>query len=149
MKRCGFSIPRDVPHKERMTNVVVAHAITHAQLFVTPWTAACQDSPSFTISQSLLGFLSVVSVMLCNRLILCSLLLLSSIFPSIRVFSNESILHISWPKHWRFSFSITSPQFFVNILKICKKKIVFIKEKNSEWPQKTSKTLSLFFRCGN
>ena len=149
MKRCGLSIPRDVPHQERMTNVVVVvHAITHVQLFVTPWTAACQDPLSFTVSQSLLGSLSAVSVMLCNHLILCSLLLLSSIFPSIRVFSNESILHISWPKHRRFSFSITSPQFFVNILNICKKNF-FIKEKNSEWPQKTSKTLSLFFRWGN
>ena len=75
----------------------------------TPWTAAHQASLSFTISQSLLKLMSIESVIPSNHLILCcALLLLRSIFPSIRVFSNESALHIKWPKYWSFSFS-TSP----------------------------------------
>ena len=77
------------------------------QLFVTPWAAACQASLSFTNSQSLLNLMSIKSVMISNHLILChSLLLLPSIFPSTRVFSTESVLHIKWPKYWSFSFSI-------------------------------------------
>ena len=77
-------------------------------LFVTPWTAALQASLSFTNSQSLLRLMSIKLVMLSNHLILCRpLLLLPSIFPSIRVFSNESALHIMWPKYWSFSFSIS------------------------------------------
>ena len=75
---------------------------------MTPWTAARQASPSFTISQSLLKLLSIQSVMLSNHLILChSLLLLPSVFPSIRVFSGESDVCIRWPKYWSFSFSIS------------------------------------------
>ena len=78
-----------------------------AQLFVTPWTAAHQTSLSFTISRSLLKLMSIELMMLSNHLILCQpLLLLPSIFPSIRVFSNESALCIRWPKYWNFSFSI-------------------------------------------
>ena len=74
---------------------------------VTPWTATCQSSLSFTISLSLLKLMSIESVMLSNYLILCcSLLLLPSIFPSISLFSNESALRIRWPKYWNFSFSI-------------------------------------------
>ena len=77
-------------------------------LFVTPWTAACQASLSITNSQSLPKSMSIESVMPSNHLILCCpLLLLSSIFPTIRVFSNESVLHIRWPKYWSFSFSIS------------------------------------------
>ena len=77
-------------------------------LFVTPWTAACQAPLSFTNSQSLLKFMSTELVMLSNYLILCGpLLLLPSVFPSIRVFSNESALLIMWPKYWSFSFSIS------------------------------------------
>ena len=76
---------------------------------VTPWTAACQDSLSITNSQRLLKLMSIKSVMPSNHLILCRpLLLLPSIFPSIRIFSNESVLHIRWAKYWSFSFS-TSP----------------------------------------
>ena len=75
---------------------------------VTPWTAACQAPLSFTNSQSLLKFMSTELVMLSNYLILCGpLLLLPSIFPTIRVFSNESALLIRWPKYWSFSFSIS------------------------------------------
>ena len=75
---------------------------------VTPWTAACQASLSITKSRSLLRLMSIESVMPSNHLILCRpLLLLPSIFPSIRVLVNESVLHIRWPKYWSFSFSIS------------------------------------------
>ena len=74
---------------------------------MTPWTAACQLSLSFTISQSLLKLISLESGMPSNHLILCRPLLPRSNFPSIRVFSNESILRIKWPKYWSFSFSIS------------------------------------------
>ena len=74
---------------------------------VTPWTVACQAFLSFTISWSLLKPMSIESVMPPNHLILCRPLLLPSICSSIRVFSNELMLHISWPKYWGFSFSIS------------------------------------------
>ena len=76
---------------------------------MTPWTAAHQAPLSFTTSWSLLKFMSSESVMLSNHLILCyPLLLLPSIFPSIRLFSNESALHIRWPKYWSFSISTSN-----------------------------------------
>ena len=76
--------------------------------FATPWTAALQASLSFTISQSLLKLMSIESVMPSKHLILCRPLSpLPSIFPRIRVFSNESVLRIRWPKYWNFSFSIS------------------------------------------
>ena len=79
-----------------------------ARLFVTPWTAAYQASPSITNSWSLLKLVSIEQVMTSNHLILCCpLLLLPLLFPSIRIFSNESVLHIKWPKYWSFSFSIS------------------------------------------
>ena len=82
-------------------------SLSHVQLFATPWTAACQASLSITNSQSLLKLMSIESVMLSNHLILCHpLLLLPSVFPCIRVFSNESVLPIRWPKYWSFSFNI-------------------------------------------
>ena len=77
------------------------------QLSTTQWTAACQASLSFTISQSLLKLMSIESVMPSNHIIFCHPLLLLSIFPTIRVFSNESTLRIRWPKYWSFSFSIS------------------------------------------
>ena len=77
------------------------------QLFVTPWTTACQASLSFTISQSVLKLMSIESVMPSSHLMLCHPLLLPSMFPSIRVFSSESVLHIRWPEYWSFSFSIS------------------------------------------
>ena len=83
-------------------------SLSRVQLFATPWTAAHQTSMSITNSQSLLKLMPIESVMPSNHLILCRpLLLLPSIFPSIRVFSNESLLHIRWPKYWSFSFSIS------------------------------------------
>ena len=83
-------------------------SLSHVWLFVTPWTAACQASLSLTNSRSLLKLMSIELVMPPNRLILCHPLLLPpSIFPSIRVFSNESTLCIRWPNYWSFSFSIS------------------------------------------
>ena len=82
-------------------------------MFATPWTAACQASLSITDSWSLFKLMSIESVMPSNYLILCCpLLLLPSIFPSIRVFSNESVLPIRWPKYWSFSFSINPSNEF-------------------------------------
>ena len=82
--------------------------LTHVRLFATPWISACQDSLSITNSLSPLKLMSIESVMPSNHLIFCRpLLLLPSIFPSIRVFSNESVLHIKWPKYWSFSVSIS------------------------------------------
>ena len=82
--------------------------LNRVRLFATPWTAAHQASLSITNSQSLLKPMSIESKMPSNYLVLCCpLLLLPSIFPSIRVFSNESTLHIRWPKYWSFSFNIS------------------------------------------
>ena len=82
--------------------------LSHIRLFVTPWTAARQASLSITNSRSLLKLKSIESVIPSNHLILCHpLFLLPSIFPSIRVFSNESVLRVTWPKYWSFSFSIS------------------------------------------
>ena len=82
-------------------------SLSFVQLFATPWTAACQASLSITNSKSILRFMSIESVMPSNHIILCRpLLLLPSIFPSTRVFSNESVLRFRWPKYWSFSFSI-------------------------------------------
>ena len=88
-----------------LQHLVLADFFISFQLFATPWTAVCQASLSFTISQSLLKLMSTESAMSSN---LCRpLLLLPSIFPSIRVFSNESALCIKWPVYWSFSFSIS------------------------------------------
>ena len=86
--------------------IAVVQSLSRVQLFATPWTAVHQASLSITNSQSLLRLMFIESVMPSNHLILCRpLLLLPSVFPSIRVFSNESALHIRWPKYW--SFGIT------------------------------------------
>ena len=98
--------------------IAVVQSLSHVWLFVTPRTAACQAPLFFTVSQSSLKFMSIESVMLSNHLILCCpLLLLPSVFPSIsvlvfpsiRVFSNESAFCIRWPKYWSFRFSISPP----------------------------------------
>ena len=87
---------------------MVVQSLSRVWLFGTPWTATLQASLSFTISWSLFRLMSIESVMPSNHLILCyHLLLLPSIFPSIRVFSSETAYHIRWPKYWRFSFSIS------------------------------------------
>ena len=88
--------------------VVVLQSLSHVPLFMTTWTAACQASLSFTISQSTLRLMSIESVMPSNHLILClPLLLVASTLPRIRDFSNESTLHIRCPKYWSSNFSIS------------------------------------------
>ena len=88
--------------------ILPVQLLSHVQLFATPWTTTCQASLSITSTWSLLKLMSIESVMPSNHLILCCLLLLlPSLFPSIRVFSNESVLRIKWPKYWSFSFSIS------------------------------------------
>ena len=92
----------------QLLSVSSVQSISCVSLFATSWTAALQASLSITSSRKLLKLMSIESVMPSNHLILCRPLLLSpSLFPSIRVFSNESVLHIRWPKYWSFSFSIS------------------------------------------
>ena len=92
----------------RISVIVGIHLLSHVQLFATPWAAARQTSLSFTISWNLLKLMSLELVIPSNHLILWHpLFLLASIFPSIRIFSSESALHIKWPKYWSFSFNIS------------------------------------------
>ena len=86
-------------HTEKLKESISVQLLSHVQLLVTPWTAARQTSLSFIISRRLFRFMSIESVMLSNHL--------PSVFPSIRVFSNELTFHIRWPKYWSFSFSIS------------------------------------------
>ena len=95
-------------HGAAFWNDFVVQSLSCVQVFATPWTTACQASLSFTNSQSFLKLMSIELVMLSNHLIYCHpLLLLPSIFPSIRVFSTESAFSIRWPKYWSSSFSIS------------------------------------------
>ena len=97
--------------------VVIVHLLSCVWLFVTPWTAAYQASLSFTISWSSLKLMSIVSMMQSNHLILCCpLLLLPSIFPGIRVFSNELALHRRSPKCWSFSISINPSNEYLGLI---------------------------------
>ena len=97
---------------------IVVQLLSPVQLFMTPWMAVHQASLSFTISWSLLKFMSIEWVMPSNHLVLCCPLLLLSIFPSIRVFSNESVLCIRWPKFWRFSFSISPSNEYSGLISL-------------------------------
>ena len=97
----------------------ISFQFSHVCLFVTPWTAEHQASLSITNSWSLFKLMSIHSVMPSNHLILCCPhLVLPSIFPSIRVFSNESVLHIRWPKYWSFSFSISSSNGYSGLIQV-------------------------------
>ena len=90
----------------RKMGFTVFQSLSHIWLFATPWSASCQTSLSFTLSQSLLKLMFIESVMPSNHLTLCyPFFLLSSIFPTIRVFSNELALRIRWPKYWSFNIS--------------------------------------------
>ena len=105
-----ISLPLQLhPRREKFSlGFSSVQSLTRVWLFANPWTAACQASLSFTNSQSLLKLMSIESVMSSSHLILyCPLLLPPSIFPSIRIFSKELVLRISWPKYWNFSFSIS------------------------------------------
>ena len=100
-------------------NIIAVQSLSHVQLFATPWNAAHQASLSITNFQSLPRFMSIESVMPSNHLILfCPLLLLPLIFPSIRVFSNESVLHIRWPKYWSFSFNISPSNEYSGLISL-------------------------------
>ena len=96
---------------------VSVQSLSCAQLFVTPWTAACQASLFITNSQSLLKLMSIESVMSSNHLVFCCPLpLLPSTFSSIRVFSNESVLCVRWTKYWSFSYSISPSNDYSGII---------------------------------
>ena len=92
---------------ETVRYISSVQSLSHVQLFAAPWTVARQASLSITNSRSLLKLMSIELVMPSNHLIFCCPLLLPWIFPIIRVFSSESVLHIRWPKYWSFSFSIS------------------------------------------
>ena len=110
---------RDFSIESAVRHISSVQSLSHVQLFVTPWTAACQAFLSITNAWSLLKLMSSESVMPSNHLILSRpLLLLSSIFPSIRVFSNESVLHIRWPKYWNFNFSISSSNEYSRLISV-------------------------------
>ena len=107
------------PHGKPGPLISSVQSLTHVELFATPWIAACQDSLSITNSQSLRKLMSIELVMPSNHLILCHpVLLLPSIFPSIRVFSKESVLHIRWPKYWSFSFSISPSNEYSGLISL-------------------------------
>ena len=94
------------------------HSLRYVRLFGTSWTAACQVSLSITISRSLLKLVSTELVMPSNPLTLCNLLLPPSIFPNIRVFSNESVFQIRWQKYWNFSFSISPSNEYSGLISV-------------------------------
>ena len=117
----SHSLPQGI-YLTQGSNLGLPHCLGHFSCSVvsdseTPWTAARQTSLSFTNSWSLLKLMSIEPVMPSNHLILCHpLLLLPSVFPSIRVFSNESVLRIKWPKYWSFSFSISSSSEYSGLI---------------------------------
>ena len=122
MKRCStIYVTREFQIKMRYHYTVIqlssVQCLSHVRLFVTPWTVVCQTSLSINNSQSLLKLMCIELVMPSNHLILCHPLLLSpSIFPSIRVFSNESVLSIRGPKCWSFSSSINPPNEYSGLV---------------------------------
>ena len=130
-------------------SLLVVQSLSHVLFFATPWTAAHQASLSLTISQSLLKLMSIELVMSSNHLILCyPLLLLSSIFPNIRVFSNDLAVHIRRPKYWSFSFSISpSNEYsgFKSLLSHTKKKMLWLEKWNLRERCMLSQKLSCLF----
>ena len=105
---CSHEIKRHLLlGRKAVTNRSSVQSLSHIWLFATPWTIAHQTSLPITNSQSLLKFMSIESVMPSNHLIVCGPLLLPSIFPRIRVFSSELVLHSRWPEYWSFRFSIS------------------------------------------
>ena len=102
-----FQFKRFISKRKKQLKKYLVQPLSHVQLFAAPWTAACQSSLSITNSRSSPTPMSIESVIPSNHLILCHPLLLPSKFPSIRVFSNEPVLLIRWPKYWSFSFSIS------------------------------------------
>ena len=150
--RSNVDGPRDYQTKrsksegERQNTIVVIQSLSHVWLSVTPQTAVHQASLSSTICQSLLKFMSTESMMLCNHLILCCpLLLLPSIFPSIRVFSNESALCIRWPKYWNFSFTNSPSNEYSRFISF---RIEVIHLQSKELPASESFPMSQLFTWG-
>ena len=118
-KRVGRHFSLCAYHFTVLSQFSSVQSLSCVQLLVTPWTAARQASLSLTNSWSLLKLMSIESVMSSNHLILCHPLLLPpSIFPNIRVFSNESVLLIRWPKHWSFSFSISPSNEYSGLISL-------------------------------
>ena len=115
----GWSVEEQWPHCAHCLASLFFNKVPKScPTLCDPWTTACQTHLSSTISQSLLKLMSIELVMLSNHLILCCpLILLPSVFPSIRVFSNESALPIRWPKCWSFSFNISPPDEYSGALK--------------------------------
>ena len=110
---------RELPGKESSVLLSSVQSLSRVRLFVTPWTAAGQASLSITNSQSLLKLMSIESVMPSSHLIICRPLLLPhSLFPSIEVFSNESVFCIKWPKYLSFSFSISPSNEYSGLISI-------------------------------
>ena len=107
MEMKAFDKQNELPKDGALVQFSSVQSLSCVQLFSTPWTAACQASLSITNSWSFLKLMFINSVTPSNHLILCRPLLLPSIFPSLGVFSNESVLRIRWPKYWSFSFSIS------------------------------------------
>ena len=101
-----------------MIMISPVQSLSHVRLFATPWTTARQASLSITNSWSLLKLMSIESVMPSKYLVLCCPLLLTSFFPSIRVFSNESALRIRWPKYWSFNFSISPSNEYSRLISL-------------------------------
>ena len=124
---------------ESFRSGVVVQLLSHVWLFATPWTAAHQASLSLSTSQSLFKLMSIELMTPSNHLILCfPLLLLPSLFPSIRVFSNESALQIRWPKYWSFSFSISPSNEYSGL--IFRFDLLAVKGLSSFLQHQTSKT---------
>ena len=120
-------------------SVQFSQSLSCVRLFATPWTAACQASLSITNFQSLLKLMPIELVMLSNHLIFCHpLLLLPLIFPSIRVFSSESVLCIKWPKYWSFSFSISPSSEYLGLISFrinwFDQQGYFVFSQGSTWP---------------
>ena len=109
----SYQVPPSAP---RLLPISSVQLFSRVRLFATPWTAARQASLSITNSWSLLKLMSIELVMPSNHLILCRPLLHPSIFPSIRVFSSESVLHIRWTKYWSLSFSISSSSDYSGLI---------------------------------
>ena len=134
----------ELQHQSFQLTVVVVQSLSHVWLFVTPWTAAFQDSLSFTISWSLHKFMSVESMMPSNHLVLCHLLLLlPSVFPSITVFSNTSVLCIRWPKYWSFSFSISPLNEYSGLISLLSKGFSRVLSNTTLWKHQFSLKCSL------
>jgi len=132
--------------------IISVQSFSHVWLFATPWTAALQASLSVTNPRSPPKHMSIESVMPSNHLILCRpLLLLPSIFPSIRVFSNESALRIRWPKYWSFSFNISPSNEYSGLISLRMDWLGLLAVQGtfkSLLQHHSSKAISILFYCG-